>query len=103
VRFELLYRALWRVDMSRIISSGKSAANERKYRFIVELFIAGYGLDIGFNRRVLDFHKARHIQPQHGRSVVAKRGGEGCYRWCFSDLETAQSFAEEFKGMIIQK
>jgi hypothetical protein len=80
------------------ISSGKAAANERKYPYIVAIAIAGKGLDIGLSRRIMDFHNARHIQPRHGRSTIPRGEGEAYYRWCFSDFETAQSFVEQFGG-----
>jgi hypothetical protein len=83
------------------ISSGKTAENERKYPYIVAIAIADKGLDIGLSRRIMAFHSARHIQPRHGRSTSPKGGaGEAYYRWCFSDLETARSFAEQFGGTI---
>jgi hypothetical protein len=85
----------------RQISSGKAAENERKYPYIVAIAIAGEGLDIGLNRRIMTFHNARHIQPRHGRSANPKGGeSETYYRWCFSDLETARSFVEQFGGTI---
>jgi hypothetical protein len=85
----------------RQISSGKAAENERKYPYIVAIAVAGKGLDIGLSRRIMAFHNARHIQPRHGRSAIPKRGvGEANYRWCFSDLETARSFVEQFGGTI---
>jgi hypothetical protein len=81
---------------------GKAAENERNYPYVVAVaIVAGKGIDIGLNRRIMAFHNARHIQPRHGRSVIAK-AGEGEARWCFSDLETAQSFIEQFGGTIIQ-
>lgn len=91
-----------RGDCMRLIKSGKAAANERKYPHIVALSVTGPGLDIGLSRQIVDFHNARHIQPRHGRSALPKPGIEAQYRWCFSDLETAQSFAEQFGGMTIQ-
>jgi hypothetical protein len=79
----------------RQISTGKAAENERKYPY------NGKGLDIGLNRRIMTFHNARHIQPRHGRSAISKGGeGEAYYRWCFSDLEIARSFVEQFGGTI---
>jgi len=77
--------------------------NESKYPHIVAIAVAGEGLDIGLSRRIMDFHKTRHVQPRHGRSAIPKGGvGEAYYRWCFSDLETAQSFVNEFGRAIIQ-
>jgi hypothetical protein len=83
----------------RQISTGKAAENERKYPYIVAIAIAGKGLDIGLSRQIMAFHKTRHIQPRHGRSTIP-REGEANYRWCFSDLETARSFVEQFGGTI---
>jgi hypothetical protein len=82
------------------ISSGKAATNKQEYPCIVAIAIAGKGLDIGLSRRIIVFHKTRHIQLRHGRSTIPRGEGKVHYRWCFSDLETAQSFAEEFDGTI---
>jgi hypothetical protein len=84
----------------RQVPSGKVAANERKYPFIVELVVADRVLDVELSRRIMDFHRTRHIQPRHGRSIIPKGEGEAYYRWCFSDLATAQSFVEQFGGTI---
>jgi len=94
-----------RVRGMRQSSSGKAAENERKYPYIVAIVIAGKGLNIGLSRRIVAFHKERHIQPRHGRSTIPPKGGKGetYYRWCFFDLETARSFAEQFGGTIMQK
>ncbi len=85
------------------IPSGKANANERNYPYMIELAIAGKGLDVGLSRRIIDFHASRHIQPRHGRSRFPEGGGQAYYRWCFSDLATAQSFVEQFGGTIIQR
>jgi hypothetical protein len=86
------------------IAGGKPAENERKYPYIVAIAMAGKGLDIGLNRRVIAFHKERHIEPRHGRSRLPKGGKDHVhYRWCFSSLETARSFVEQFGGTILQK
>jgi hypothetical protein len=87
----------------RIISNERAAANERKYPYIVALSVGGGGLDIGLSRQIMNFHNARHIQPRHGRNAVSKGGGAIRYRWCFSDLETAQSFVERFGGTIVPR
>jgi hypothetical protein len=55
------------------------------------------------SRRIIDFHKVRQIQPRHGRSTILKRKDKTYYRWCFSDLKTAQSFIEQFGGTIKTK
>jgi hypothetical protein len=80
----------------------KASANERKYPYIVELAVAAKGLDVGLSRQIIDFHKTRHIQPRHGRGTIPKGEGKAYYRWCFSDLETAQSFVQQFGGTILQ-
>lgn len=88
-------------DMPQI-PSGKANANEHKYPYIIELAVAGKGLDVGLSRRIMDFHTRRQIQPRHGRSRFAEGEAEAVYRWCFSDLATAQSFMEQFGGTIIR-
>ena len=87
-----------------IFSNERAAANERKYPYIVALSVGGGGLAIGLSRQIMNFHNARHIQPRHGRSANPKGGaGEVYYRWYFSDLETAQSFVEQFGGTIVPR
>jgi hypothetical protein len=34
--------------------------------------------------------------------IIELGEGEASYRWCFPNLEMAQSFIEEFGGTIIQ-
>jgi hypothetical protein len=46
-------------------------------------------LDIALNRQIVEFHKSRHIQLRHGRSIL--RYGETYYRWCFPDSTTART------------
>jgi hypothetical protein len=72
----------------------KSLANERKYPCVVELAVVTDGMDIELSRRIVAFHKSRHIQLRHGRTIM-RRGGF-YYRWCFSDLLTARAFVEQF-------
>jgi len=75
---------------------GKAAANERKYPFIVEVPVAANGLVVELNREIVGFHKSRRFPPRFGRTVF--RDGQSYYRWCFSDLETARAFVEQFGG-----
>ena len=77
-------------------SSPKAVANESKYPNIVELAVAADGLDVTLGRRIMDFHKSRHIQPHHGRTI--NRQKKIFYRWCFSDLATARDFIDQFGG-----
>jgi hypothetical protein len=74
----------------------KALANENKYPFVIELHVAATGLDRELNDHIVGFHKARLLIPRFGRSAL--RDGETYYRWCFSDLETARAFAEQFGG-----
>jgi len=76
----------------------KAAANERKYPYAVSLAIAEEPLDLALIRQIIEFHKARHIEPRHGRTT--DRNGEVFYRWCFSDLHTARGFIERFGGKL---
>src|SRR5262249_41511893 len=84
--------------MSRQIPSGKATANESKYPYIIELALTGRLLDVGLSCRIMNFHKTRHIQPRHGHTAILKEGRT--FRWCFSDLETAQAFIEQFGGAL---
>jgi hypothetical protein len=76
--------------------AGKGLANERKYPFIVEVPVAAKGLNVELNRQIVDFHKSRGITPQLGRTAF--RDGKSYYRWCFSDVDTARAFVEQFGG-----
>jgi hypothetical protein len=75
---------------------GKAAANERKYPFIVEVPVAANGLDVELNRQIVAFHQSRGTPARFGRTVW--RNEQRYYRWCFSDLETARAFVEQFGG-----
>ena len=76
----------------------KATANESKYPYIVELVVDGDKLDVEFSRRTMDFHRSRKIQARHGRRIV--REGRICFRWCFSELVTAQAFMEQFGAEV---
>jgi hypothetical protein len=78
--------------------SNKATANERKYPYIAELPASVGGLDVALGRRIIQFHKIRHVQPRHGRTIPKE--GRFYYRWCFSDLQTAHAFIEEFDGWL---
>ena len=80
--------------------SGKAVANEQKYPHIVELVIADDELDVEVSRRMMDFHRSRKIQARYGRRII--REGQIYFRWCFSDLETARAFMEQFDGEVLQ-
>jgi len=75
---------------------GKALTNERKHPFIVEVPVAAKGLGVELSRQIVDFHKSRRVAPRFGRSTF--RDGKSYYRWCFSDLEAARAFAEQFGG-----
>ena len=86
--------------MVRQPRSGKAVANEKKYPYIVELFVADDKLDVKVNRRMMDFHRSRKIQARYGLTII--REGQIYYRWCFFDLETARAFMEQFNGEVLQ-
>ena len=71
------------------------AVKERRMR-VVEVAVARGRLDVELNRRIIEFHKSRNIEPHHGRRIF--RDGENFFRWCFSDLATARAFIEQFGG-----
>jgi hypothetical protein len=77
---------------------GKRLANENEYPNIAELSVAGDGLEVELSRRIIDFHKSRHIELRHGRTI--NREGETYYRWCFADSATARAFFEQFGGAL---
>jgi hypothetical protein len=83
------------LDMS-FDRGGKAFGNEQKFPFVVEAPVAANGLDVELNGRIVGFHKARRIPPRHGRTIW--RNEQRYYRWCFSDLETARAFVEQFGG-----
>jgi hypothetical protein len=65
------------------------------YPCIVELPASTRGLDVALSRRIIQFHKTQHVQPRHGRSIFY-------YRWCFSDLQMAHAFIEQFGGSLYE-
>src|SRR5215831_12322123 len=76
--------------------AGKTAANEAKYPFIVEVPIAANGLNVELNRQIVGFHKLHHTTLRFGRTAL--RNGQIFCGWCFFDLATARAFAEQFGG-----
>jgi hypothetical protein len=74
----------------------KGLVNENKYPCVVQLAVVTDGMDFQLSRRIVQFHKSRHIQPRHGRTIARQRGI--FYRWCFSDLSIALAFVEQFGG-----
>jgi hypothetical protein len=77
----------------------KATTNEISHPYIVEMAVVGNELDIELNRRIMQFHNSRHIQPRYGRRITKRRGELHC-RWCFSDLLIARAFAEQFGGEV---
>jgi hypothetical protein len=76
--------------------AGSAVANEQKYPFIIAVPVAASGLDVELNNQIVGFHRSRRISPKFGRSIF--RDGQSYYRWCFSDLDTARAFVEQFGG-----
>ena len=79
--------------------AGGAVANESKYPYIVELVVADDKLDLEVSRRIMDFHRLRKIQVRHGLRIVTER--QIYFRWCFSDLGTAEAFIEQFGGEVL--
>ena len=90
------YQLMHPARTQRHFTSVKAAANESKYPNVVELAVAGDELDVTLGRRIINFHKSRHIRPRHGRSIITRQ--KIFYRWCFSDLATARDFIDQFGG-----
>ena len=72
----------------------KPVTNEIEYLYVVELAVVGDGLDVELSRRIMRFHKSRHIQLRYGRRSKTH------YRWCFFDFVTACTFMEQFGGKL---
>ncbi len=87
--------------MARQPLSGKAVANESKYPYIVELVVADDKLGLEVSRRMMEFHRSRKIQTRHGRRIVTER--QIYFRWCFSDLNTASAFMEQFGGALLEQ
>jgi hypothetical protein len=47
--------------------AGKTAANEAKYPFIVEVPVAANGLNIELNGQIVGFHKSHHTRLRFGQ------------------------------------
>jgi hypothetical protein len=54
-------------------SSYKAVRNETKYPYIAELPVSVGGLNVELSRRIFQFHKTRHVQPRHGRTILTER------------------------------
>ena len=80
---------------------GKALTNESIYPNIVELAVTAGGLEVELARRIIEFHKSRHIEPRHGRRIHREK--QTYYRWCFSDLATARAFLEQFSGSLVRE
>jgi hypothetical protein len=79
---------------------GKAVTNESIYPNIVELAVTAGGLEVELARRIIEFHKLRHIEPRHGRRI--HKENQTYYRWCFSDPATARAFLEQFGGSLVR-
>jgi len=79
---------------------GKPLTNEGTYPYLVEMQVAAAPLDIALSRQIMEFHKSRHLQLRHGRTI--SKYGDTYYRWCFADLITALAFVEQFGGALCE-
>jgi hypothetical protein len=81
----------------------RAVTNETKHPYIVEVevVVGRDGLDVDLSRRIMQFHKSRRMQVRYGRTITTSRG-KVFYRWCFSDLLIARTFAEQFNGKFFK-
>lgn len=84
----------------RRFSKKNAKVFERKFPNIVQLALPAKGLEIELNRRIMEFHKSRHIEARYGRLIV--NGNRTYARWCFADLGTACDFIEQFGGALAE-
>jgi hypothetical protein len=75
----------------------KAVTNEVNHPYVVEVAVVSDGLDIDICRRIMQFHKSRHVELRYGRRVTHRKG-KTRYGWCFDDLLVARAFAEQFGG-----
>src|SRR5262249_16091770 len=81
---------------TRTYGTHKSPPYERTHASVVDMPVAGVGVDVGLRRQIMNFHKSRQLQLRHGRTN--SRGSVTHYRWCFADSTTAHAFVEQFGG-----
>jgi hypothetical protein len=68
--------------------------------FVVEVVVPPGGLGRRLDN-MHEFHRQRGLKDQRG---PRRRDDEHDYlRWCFADLATAEAFAAEFGGEILQQ
>ena len=79
----------------------KALTNEINHPYVVEVAVVSDGLNIELCRRIMQFHKLRHVELRYGRRVT-RRAGKIHYGWCFSDLLIARAFAEQFGGEFLK-
>ena len=84
----------------RTYGTGKLLINEKTYPYLVEIPVSAAGLDDALSRQIMEFHKSRHLQLRHGRTI--SKYGDTYYRWCFADLITALAFVEQFGGALCE-
>src|SRR3974377_1816545 len=77
---------------------GKALTNESIYPNIVELAVTAGGLEVELARRIIEFHKLRHIEPRHGHRIHKEK--QTYHRWLFSDLARARAFLQQFGGSL---
>ena len=72
----------------------------RLYPYVVEIAVPPGGLGRHLDD-MHEFHRQRRIKDQRG---PRRRDDEHDYlRWCFADLATAEAFAMEFSGEVIDR
>jgi hypothetical protein len=59
--------------------AGKTAANEAKYPFVVEVPVDANGLNVELNRQIVGFHKWHHTTLRFGRTAL--RDGQIYFRF----------------------
>ena len=70
------------------------------YPYVVEIAVPPGGLGRHLDD-MHEFHRHRRIKDQRG---PRRRDDEHDYlRWCFADLATAEDFAMEFNGEVIDR
>ena len=84
-----------------LIRSGKLAAEMTgQFDYIVEIEVPPGGLGL-LLENVRLFHREHKIEEQH---VLRRRDAQHDYlRWGFTDFNTAEAFASQFRGTVISR
>ena len=86
--------------MSRYKGRASLKENEAKFPHHIEMLVPEGGFGTRLNA-MHDWHDTHGIEAVRGQS--RRENGRDIIRWCFADLTTAETFAQEFYGSPSQQ